>query len=183
MTATANEGEGKGRPIIFSAPMVLALLDGRKTQTRRLTWTALQNSKRGDFLWVRERWATDRCDDHLAPRNIPRGNPRRQFYFGEAIMPNWHTARPSIHMPRWVSRLTLEVTDIRLQRLHDITDADAFAEGVKGEDGDYRADFEALWGSIHSPQCWAVNPEVVALTFVVHKQNIDSLPTGRTVMT
>jgi hypothetical protein len=98
-------------------------------------------------------------------------------------------------MPRWASRLTLTVTDVRVQRLHDISEADAEAEGIerlKSGRGFYdptaskaavrfgewtstaRQGFSRLWESIHGPSAWDANPWVVALTFTVEKRNIDT---------
>jgi hypothetical protein len=140
-------GEGMtDRPIIFSAPMVRALLDGRKTMTRRLAWnekgaaTIWQRVVPGDRLWVRESikqydetawfYAADQ-----APIEIEADNPKA------AAMVAWahHQERdhaPSIHMPRMFSRLTLIVTAAKLQRLHAITDREAEAEGVVFETAD-----------------------------------------------
>ena len=101
-------------------------------------------------------------------------------------------ARPSIHMPRWASRLTLDVTETRMQRLQNISRNDAIAEGIASNpvqpgtwidypEGtsaagwkDSRLSFASLWESLHKPgQSWIDNPEVVALTFTVHQRNID----------
>lgn len=153
------------RPILFSGPMVRAILAGRKTQTRRVPVVtscgvrlpALVGADDrpaparcpygsvGDLLWVRETWQQF-FDDEM-PTGRPRGprgtlgspaTPSRTssvFYRadGEDIPqdtfghPRWMS---SIHMPRWASRLTLEVTGVRVERLQDITEADAEAEGL-----------------------------------------------------
>lgn len=102
-------------------------------------------------------------------------------------------------MPRWASRLTLIVTDVRVQRLNSITEADAVAEGIerlKSGRGFYdptvskaavrfgewtstaRQGFQRLWNSIHGPEAWAANPWVAALTFETHRQNIDQINQG-----
>jgi hypothetical protein len=76
-------------------------------------------------------------------------------------------------LPRWASRLTLEVTDVRVQQLQDISEQDAIAEGV-----DSRNHFMILWDEIHGmvgPKAWGANPWIYALTFTVHKQNIDAM--------
>lgn len=129
--------------IIFSAPMVRALLAGRKTQTRRLikpktgpmepgdilvSWPAdsfiRQGAKfrppyaPGDRLYVREAWAKD----DLIPNGVR--------YVATDAIHELRKKRPSIHMPRWASRLWLEVTEVRVQRLQDISEADAIAEGI-----------------------------------------------------
>lgn len=199
------------RPIIFSAPMVRALLDGRKTQTRRVLkpqpkmlrgagpfyrphpttapheWHALHGGHIaaivkvpyavGDRLWVREAWFDPQMDG--ARRLYVADNP-------QDVGPV-HRKRPSIHMPRWASRLTLTVTDVRVQRLQEISEEDARAEGlewaaptwgVKGLaeswNGDPRLAFAALWNSLHGPGAWDANPWVCALTFTVDRRNIDA---------
>jgi hypothetical protein len=92
--------------------------------------------------------------------------------------PKW---RPSIHMPRWASRITLKITDVRVERLQDITEDDARAEGCK-ETHLYNdlyftayAQFGELWGSINGPGSWDENPWVWALEFEVIKQNVDQV--------
>ena len=208
------------RPIIFSAPMVRALLDDRKTQTRRVLkpqpgpfdalfseagrwWTGDAETGEveevlripyaiGDRLWVREAFSyetldVDRCG-FMPPWYWADGNPAS----GDFTRP-----KPSIHMPRWASRLTLLVTDVRVQRLHEISDEDANAEGAAhcdicndvgwlnnnpdgGEEcgccggGSYRDEFRDLWNSIHGPGAWAENPWVAAISFDVKRGNIDT---------
>lgn len=90
--------------------------------------------------------------------------------------------RPSVHMPRWASRLTLTVTDVRVQRLQDISEADAIAEGCRGfvstdgQDGTSpREEFQDLWNTIHGPDAWSANPWVAAYTFTVQRGNIDEM--------
>jgi len=219
------------RPIIFSAPMVKALIAGRKSQTRRIlkpqpdylpgrlssphrdddgqwvqTATDWQYSESlgnyeperesnvplrlcyapGDRLYVREA-----CD-------IPRPGVAQILYRSDhpasaSIGIKWH---PSIHMPRWVSRLTMTVTDVRVERLNDISEADAWAEGCRpGEMNDLGNPFPAdepdpsgigergwdcagdwfadLWNTIHGPEAWDANPWVVAISFDVRRGNID----------
>jgi len=90
--------------------------------------------------------------------------------------------RPSIYMPRWASRLTLLVTDVRVQRLQDISEADAIAEGIIPTANSQTIDcaterpsdgFRALWNSIHGPEAWDANPWVAAISFDVVRANID----------
>jgi hypothetical protein len=175
-------------PIIFSAPMVRALLDGRKTQTRRLAWrltthrgryceapTIWQKVKPGDRLYVRERFSYDRLD-------IDRNGMAPPWYWadGNPERGDWTKPKPSIHMPRWASRLTLGVTEKRQDPLLDISEKDAQAESFQPEDiGDSFASaagvFQIYWSEIHPDWDGVSSPEVVALTFTVHQLNIDSM--------
>lgn len=207
------------RPIIFSAPMVRALLDGRKTQTRRVLkphprrtiffdprTADLEQFKDpayapGDRLYVREgfmpapmeaapetpkptRWNIAYAAGGQAEFDAPADyNP---------MLYNYERWSPSIHMPRWASRLTLTVTDVRVQRLQEISGEDCIAEGVKcetcaaswsvgrsacNERGcfEVRQNFRNLWNSLHGPNAWDANPWVCALTFAVHRGNIDQM--------
>lgn len=159
---------------------------------RSTTW---QTVKPGDKLWVRENWRVGRGYDGVKAGDLP--TPE------ETPIKLWHEAtpelyfersgklRPSIFMPRWASRLTLTVKATKIEPLHAITEADALAEGIICYDPDdiddaeyaYREGgvifgsaveaFAALWIELHGT--WNLNPEVVALTFEVHKQNIDAL--------
>jgi hypothetical protein len=176
------------RPILFSAPMVRAILDGRKTQTRRALkhqpidiipmpaepareWVILEQRDPepkgkvircrfgvpGDLLWVREThyvWSAGSRDGATEP---------------EAPC----TWTPSIHMPRWASRITLRVTDVRVERLHDIEESDAEAEGVDAAWGNVGADalplyvegFKRIWAKINGEDSWATNPWVWVVSF------------------
>lgn len=180
------------RPIIFSAPMILALLAGRKTMTRRLAWrdaepnagvavpTIWQKVRPGDRLWARETWQD--CDE---------GPMYRATWPTEgAVVVNW---RSPIHMPRSASRITLTVAAARMERLHAISEDDAIAEGLwycdEGEaagfwfgDPSMRGPvygegavecYARLWETLHSRASWDANPDVVALTFAVEQKNID----------
>lgn len=230
------------RPILFSAPMVRALLDGRKTQTRRVLkpqpfpvggpfyrpfpntdarqWYSISAAGMviniqtvpyapGDRLWVKEAWrCKDICDD-VAPREMVRTIPIRYEADGALTNPKafywvaetqtrgpvtYGRTRSPLFMPRWASRLTLDVTEVRVQRLQEISEADARAEGIEIHGPDvtvYRdnADrlpearrrfdafcinqYRTLWNSIHGPEAWDANPWVCALTFTVRKGNID----------
>lgn len=202
----------KERPILFSGPMVRALLDGQKTQTRRvvkrepLAW--LDDSgftpgfvadpangfctygKPGDTLWVREAWALhERFSDvgrvvYAATANRSWTEAHRDFpvdLIGDRkARPFQEGFRPSIHMPRWASRLTLEITDVRVERLQDIGEADAMAEGASPcangvwFDGkpefagsDARGAYYCLWEHINGAGSWAANPWVWAVSFRV----------------
>ena len=189
----------KSRPILFSAPMVRALLAGTKTQTRRIVkptkvpyghWGVETRGARhelthwdndtaetslltcphgepGDQLWVRETWAEgihQMADvDHWAYAADHFGVQQR---LGE----RW---KPSIHMPRAASRITLEITEVRVERLGDISEADAWAEGIDQAEvlsmgctyGASVAAYSALWERINGPGSWDLNPWVWALDF------------------
>lgn len=211
---------GKERPILFSAPMVRAILNDRKYQTRRIVkpqppascryeingnhnkaicladdsvdvperpwfvppyvdkaqcYVECPYGQPGDRLWVRETWApmstfdpspetgaVYKADDHPSQKVIPA---------------KW---KPSIHMPRWASRITLEVTGVTVERLRDISEADAFAEGIEtSSNGVYFMDythgianackpefsFMTLWESINGKGSWDVNPWVWVVSF------------------
>ncbi|MEE5149429.1 hypothetical protein V2J91_25390 [Pseudomonas alliivorans] len=201
--------EIKERPILYSAPMVRAILGGRKTVTRRevkkpaaldcLTagfepaFLALPGNadlcpygKVGDRLWVRETWQADAQVDSVAPRDLSQGEPILYPADGASrqtgcsmIAPG--KTRPSIHMPRCVSRILLEITDVRVERLHDISEEQAKAEGVRlyadhADLGDWwhvegietysadpRKSFELLWTSVGGD--WNANPWVWAVEF------------------
>lgn len=199
-------------PIIFSAPMVQALLSSRKTMTRRLAWrparkgestaegsrltyeganfvkqvtghfrpSPWRNVKVGDRLWVRENHRLTDCECTEACRGAGHVwyDASDEGYRNVAN----NKLRPSIHMPRWASRLTLVVTGTKVERLQDISKADVMAEGILDRDGAPMADvyagwhepFAALWTRLHGKESWDENPEVVALSFSVVKANIDA---------
>ena len=186
----------KERPILFSAPMVQAILEGRKTQTRRVAkgtraegvsrchWSgtgwahlaahggctcqpvACPYGKPGDRLWVREAWAVQHEYDAFAPSEI--GSSARWHYAATEDLGGLRK-RPSIFLPRRGSRITLEITDVRVERLQQISDADALAEGCSTVDmrsGDSLASVYArLWQSIHGPDSWNANPWVWVMEF------------------
>ncbi len=223
----------KERPILFSAAMVRAILEARKTQTRRVMkpqpqlatdtdgqrfwlvdfesadrgygwkqydapfWTHCPYGAPRDRLWVRETFATEcSVEGNLPPWSD--GRPVQRFPDGDWWQAHYRATdptpdldccnkkhgdhggpcpspwRPSIFMPRWASRITLEITDIRVQRLQEITDDDAVAEGVTdaaggaiGRDELPRLAFRHLWNSINEVRGfpWSANPWVWALTF------------------
>jgi hypothetical protein len=166
------------RPIIFSGTMVRAILDGRKTQTRRLA----PHGKPGDRLWVRESWRVCSRFDVHPPRSLHIITGDIEYLAdGDAIQRSGRTRHP-LHMPREFSRILLEVTDARRERLQDITEEDAKAEGAMYHDGsginhsgwrhdykdvhlDARSSFARLWESIHGPGSWDVNPLVWVVKF------------------
>lgn len=227
------------RPIIFSAPMVRALLEGRKTQTRRIIklngrppeycgprgcmddktfwgwedhdhgdWVTLEKEPGqragwrdlrvsyapGDRLWVRERhYLTDDGEaeaviytaDDTAVAQHHSDIARLQAQYGlsdEWARPHLRI-RPSIHMPRWASRLTLIVTDVRVQRVQEISGEDCVAEGVcefalmpptDADEAEARTVFRDLWNSLHGHEAWGANPWVLAIIFRTINANIDS---------
>ncbi len=158
------------RPILFSAPMVRAILAGSKTQTRRpvkgtaAEWLYEQTfdpefvaaeenhlcpyGQPGDQLWVRETWMLDGSTREYVYRADPAA---------ERLLVHW---RPSIHMPRAASRLMLVVTGVRIERLHAISEADASAEGV-----DSRESYRTLWDEINGAGAWDANPWVWVVEF------------------
>lgn len=179
------------RPIIFSGPMVRALLDGRKTMTRRLAHLpprvfmkigdgpvepilAPSNWRKvapGDRLWVRE--SIKIVGSFLDYSNGERRQcAARDEYFWAV---NYRREKvPAIHMPRWASRITLEVTAVKVERLAQISEEDALAEGIVREFA--RAPFLTfadLWDSLHGKDAFLANPEVVAISFNVWLYNID----------
>lgn len=183
------------RPILFSAQMVRALLAGTKTQTRRAVKPRKDPDygcqmapgeiagdehperlcpygRPGDRLWVRETWLTVNGDDTFY----------RADYLADPAGDRAHGVAwtPSIHMPRARSRITLEVTGVRVERLQDISEEDARAEGVErsGECNwrDYldhphndftsaRRSYRSLWDSINGPGSWDANPWVWVVEF------------------
>jgi len=208
------------RPILFSAPMVQAILreiynpGAGKTQTRRVlkpqpsgdvyrfgwsvgqgaTW-ADQNGGydklpfwAGDKLWVREQWSGEWAWHDWKPSTRVSGAYGGEVYDRNTIWywadgnpeyGDWERPRPSIHMPRWASRITLDVTDVRVQRLQEIDEQDAKAEGYEHEIYATRAScwFRTLWDSLNADRGfgWSDNPWVVAITFRPHLCNIDQM--------
>ena len=217
------------KPILFSGPMVRAILEGRKVQTRRVMRTPRECTlygrqpiwdrawvdgpggfdsqqylhlpyaggdlgedahgariyspwRSGDRLWVRETWSTGYSFDKTRPGEIPEIVPCSIpiWYAATIDSDNEHSVnrgrwRPSIHMPRWASRLTLEITDVRAQRVQEITEDDAMAEGFyqavrespNGVGQDVRGWFRSTWDFINDARGygWDVNPWVWAITF------------------
>lgn len=183
------------RPILFSAPMVRALLDGSKTQTRRVVRF---DPPSGDIV-ERGGWRRWHRDDPSAVIACPYGVPGDLLWCRETWRPHIETGmpeyranlgavdhdlrwKPSIYMPRWVSRITLRITDVRVQRLQEISEEDARAEGVaepapvhgkwcdatRGREGhwSYRKPFADLWDSLNAKRApWSSNPFVWAIAF------------------
>lgn len=129
----------------------------------------------GDFLWVRESWQT-LCDyDKINTSNIPTGASVQY----PATYDGWVSKkRSSIFMPRWASRITLEITDIRVERLQDISEKDAIAEGVQNtiywrEERPASICYSLLWESINGEGSWDASPWVWVIEFKPHLMNVD----------
>ena len=127
----------------------------------------------GDRLYVRETWAAPHAYDHLPPRLIPQD---ARIHYAATEDRGGLLWRPSIHMPRWASRITLEVTGVRVETLQDIDLADALAEGISdtgalildsagNEQGGPIAEYAVLWEQINGPGSWAANPWVWCISF------------------
>ncbi|HDS0941037.1 TPA: hypothetical protein QDZ12_004337 [Pseudomonas putida] len=132
----------------------------------------------GDRLWVREAWLADAQLDSIAPRDLSQGEPILYPADGSArqtgcVMVSQGRGRPSIHMPRWASRILLEITAVRVELLQDITEEQAEAEGVNflrhvpDADETLTASqlFECLWSSINGDESWNGNPWVWVVEF------------------
>ncbi len=167
------------RPILFNEAMVLALLSGRKKVTRRLVRDQVFRSERlgdhwncydrnntslvcpmgraGDRLWVREKWAA--ADG--------RAKPAYRYFATERSNRTAISWRPSLHMPRVASRVDLLVTDVRIERLHEITEADARAEGFDGSCFSALIWFRELWDGLFQNEGsrWVDNPWVWVIAF------------------
>ena len=205
----------KERPILFSGPMVRAILEGRKTQTRRVVkpqpvfdgywWSCgdyVCNREQefragmphfvkhsygtvGDRLWVRENgWERPERTEKMMHEGADTWLP--YYYDADGLDSTDHEQfkswgfkrRPSIHMPRWASRITLEITGIRVERLQEISEKDARSEGVDTmrdmrfaaalgnlHSGACRLNFIDLWQSINGPESWSANPWVWVIEF------------------
>ncbi len=205
------------KPILFSSEMVRAILEGRKTQTRRVVkpqpekcgdgwiynnvhfaddaqmqshlfhdiygnykcpYGGVYSDGTGDTLWVRETWASHKYMDDTKPS---------EFTVGAQMLPVWYRAdnvqndergrwRPSIFMPRWASRITLRVVDVRVERVQDISDEDCINEGMwmyspnnvgPAPEILSRGDFAELWDFINARRghAWDTNPWVWVVEF------------------
>lgn len=209
----------KSRPILFSAAMVRAIIDGRKTQTRRsvkfkppnitqlpymeyardgmpIFWSSPPNEsirmsdyydhgfpcpygEPGDRLWVRETVKATFSEEGLDCVHYISDDRCRAICDNEATA--WAKMRdyaggrskivPSIHMPRWASRITLEITDIGVERLSEISRGDCMAEGCPfpniAKETDPQSWYRDLWESIHGAGSWSANPWVWVIEFKV----------------
>lgn len=154
------------RPILFSAPMVRAILDGKKTMTRRIYKPRFDSWQVVDRLWVKETYLIAHNDFNNEKIIYAATDPNLMgigFDFAvkcssKTQLPLW---RPSIFMPREYSRILLEIKDIKQEALRDISEADAKLEGF-----DNRQDFLNYFEKIN-PEMKGKNPEVVAIEFKV----------------
>lgn len=221
------------KPILFRPEMVRAILEGRKTMTRRVLKTRVDPGgvihdgaggqmdyvapeevperppyAPGDLIWVREAWRVSAKHDATAPRYL---SPRSMTVFFEAggsianqagpndwrpsdwpaglqQRPDWvGRYRPGMFLPRWASRITLHVTGVKVERLQDISEEDAVAEGCPGwyspchpdvgsTDGRMpHEEFADLWDSLHGPGAWERNDWVAAYTFRPILGNVDTI--------
>lgn len=213
------------RPVIFSGDMVKAILEDRKTQTRRILdikkfgksethesigrficekglWRAQAGTFNsffpypglpcpygvaGDQIYCRETWRVHRDYDNLSPRlvGVAMGGDTAHcidYRSTMSVRDFWGKWRPSMHMHRWASRITLEITKVRVERLQDISEEDAKAEGVvpsgrcathqwsgaTGEHISHRRTFRVLWDSLHGASAWDANPWCWVLEFKRH---------------
>ena len=186
------KGEVKERGMIFNDEMVRAILGGNKTQTRRIVEEKFYGravaaellakhcpyGQPGDRIWVRETYrvhgkATDVAT--LVYRASVRNSWTEQTHrvpvevCNKPVSEKW---TPSIHMPRWASRILLEITDVRVERLHDMSEADAKAEGatpatykITPPEAVYRVGFGDIWRSIYGQDNWLSNPWVWVIEF------------------
>lgn len=213
----------QARPMLFSAPMVRAILDGRKTQTRRIvkpqppkgtekvisqtekigqsflcmsqpengfrSVIPANHSKKhpamipphgqvGDLIWVRETCKA------IGPKHEPEIMYSDHDDYDIATKELGWRVLPSIYMPRRESRITLKIAGVRVERLQDVSGADAKAEGVNsqlicsnrlGPAGSYRMNFTLLWESINGPTSWNENPWVWVYEFEPIVQNVDAV--------
>lgn len=233
----------KARPILFSGAMVRALLEGRKTQTRRIVKPSpadivtmigadnlpngefglvldaeclrvIQKTVRcpygvpGDLLWAREAWTSVPTSAYRMSEGVQQtvnsGDPDMAAIYAagwDRSIPKW---RPSIHMPRWANRLTLTVENVRAERLQDISEADALAEGISEFPDGYhwqpnqgwpgepagqksarlvgqtaRQAYFGLWEAINGRASLDANPWVWAVTAPPIKMNVDAILKAR----
>lgn len=206
---------------MFSGEMVCAMLEGRKTQTRRrmkaippagavgairspdgkFNW---HNDKgffvgepfpcaygaTGDFLYVREDYRVSSFYDRMAPSSFPQNDMLRIYYEADKKpLENFGKKREAMFLPRWMSRITLELLEVRVEKLHAISDEDCFAEGINMDDyakgkseprtlrggTPARYSYALLWDRVNGDGSWQINPFVWVLVFEVRLQNIDEL--------
>jgi hypothetical protein len=131
---------------------------------------------------VRETWAVGTGYDHIKPSDLTPNFCKVGYAADDGV--RGCRKRPGIFMPRWASRITLGISDVRIQRLNEISEDDAIAEGVdavnmadipRQASWSRKQDFSRLWDHINGAGAWDQNPWVVAISFSVHKINVDAL--------
>jgi hypothetical protein len=194
----------KERPILFSGPMVRAILEGRKTQTRRIVKDPICTNQElyadagliwyggfglrkpckfgavGDRLWVKETFCQPTFEEKCFYRaDMPIHIDRKESGLNEDIdfVDSDFKWKPSIFMPRWASRITLEIVSVRVERLQWITEEDAKAEGVEPYNAkmyvhgrgvlehSYVPEYAMLWNDINGAGSWSSNPWVWVIEF------------------
>jgi hypothetical protein len=137
---------------------------GRVITEQKVRWAP------GDHLWVREAWSPEHKWSDTKPREIPNGDDIWYWADGNPPDGDWTKPKPSIFMPRWASRITLEVTAVRVERLQSITETDATAEGILATEF-WRDNhppsicYSVLWNAINGAGSWDTNPWVVVIEF------------------
>lgn len=192
-------------PILFSTPMVQAILEGRKTQTRRLVkpqpktdpqtgdrlidkgpfgqevqpWdeyiafhkgggSFCKYGKVGDVLWVRETWTQNGLKYYRFKADYKKGEG---LFTSESVPEKYRNKwKPGIHMPKEAARIFLEITNVRVERLHDIQKSDIYSEGAMSQQHIDQGSnaftvWSNLWQSINGPESWEANPWVWVIEF------------------
>lgn len=196
------------RPLLFTAPMARAMIDGTKTETRSLTGLEKINERpddflfdgfgirpadgflyasfkdiesgclhfvksrygmAGDYIWGREEFSLP-FEYKGKPKDAPHDTPIHYWESGNPVDGDWSKPKPSIHLPRWASRIRRELADVRVERLDEIDDAGCEAEGCYY--GDFgrldvppRFAYRAIWEGINGKNSWDRNPWVWVLVF------------------
>lgn len=176
----------------FSPPMVLAMLQGWKSQTRRISkWRVAP----GDLVYVREHWSTSRDLDKIKPTDLEHDAPITYLASHSPLVRLPYKLgkhRQAMHMPRWASRLYNEVLEVRTEPLQDLSEADALQEGlypcvidktqhwkVHEKDqiafADPVAAYRSLWNLLNDEDGnrWEDNPEISVISFKTHMGNVD----------
>ena len=165
----------KSTPIQFRPEMIEAILEGRKTQTRRLIKddppARSRFGKPGDLMWVRETHAIVPRTAYAQSDGVQQTVRPDDNYYAAIYRNGWQRSHPGvrwrspIYMPRWAARITLEITDVRAERVVDISKEDAIAEGISAADSSPLDSFERLWDAIYGRGSWCENPLVWVIEF------------------
>ena len=165
------------KPILFSTSMVRAILDGKKNQTRRIInpQPAMCNGcqscefrcdrfltplkeicSKGDTLWVRETWTQTNSKNFIYKADY------NDDCVSIGLVGRW---KPSIHMPKVACRIRLQVSDVRVERLKQISCEDAYFEGIERFEKNPVLSFQSLWESINGVGSWNINPWCWVISF------------------